>query len=369
MTLDIKVSEGVGDHRIIHAMRAMNDHSITDPILAWAAAAPFRSMLDVFPVLNVAGTSGSGKTTTVQAIVPVLTGSHIFKTLSSSTPWAVEAYIGSTNAFPVVFDEYRPGARSEAMVRLEQLARDAYNGLRSSKSSGGNSWNIAQDIRTDAPIVIAGEQSITETSHAERMVLVRVVGPEQRDPRHARALSFVKSNDDGTLAHDYLTFVVRTIRENPNLRAEPSGPENLSDRVRTNLGVLDLGWRLLNDFLALKGQSPLSDPDWSATINTTEEVTSTNPTVEALTWAMGDRFASQNVWVDGDELIVQAAGFVSDVKRSGVFVLPGNNAKTISDQLTADYGAYYTRRTPPMGDRAKKVWVMPLVRVFPDGVD
>jgi hypothetical protein len=366
--LDIQVSEGVGDHRLIYAMREMNDHAITDPILAWAAVAPFRSLLDKFPVLNVAGTSGSGKTTTVQAIIPVLTGSHIFKTLSSSTPWAVEAFIGSTNAFPVVFDEYRPGARSEAMVRLEQLARDAYNGYESSKSSGGDSWNVAQNTRTDAPLCIAGEQSITETSHAERMILVNILRPKQRDPKHQRALDFIASAD-GTLAHDYLTFVVRTVAEKPSLLVRPAGAPTLPDRVRFNLGVLELGWRLLNDFLALKGAAPLDAPDWSGIIATTEEVTATNPTLEALSWAIGDRFASQNVWVDDDELVVQAAGFVSDVRKSGVFVLPGNNAKTISDQLKADYGAFYTRRTPPLGDKPKKVWVMPVDRVFPDGVD
>jgi len=367
--LDIQVSEGVGDARIVQAMRAMNDHAITDPILAWAAAAPFRSLLPQFPILNVAGTSGSGKTTTVQAIIPVLTGSHIFKTLSSSTPWAVEAFIGSTNAFPVVFDEYRPGARSEAMIRLEQLARDAYNGIESSKSSGGDNWNVAQNVRTDAPIVIAGEQSISETSHAERMILVRIIRPETRDPRHRRALDFIHDTDDGTIAHDYLTYVVKTVQEYGTLQVRPGGPSSLPDRVRYNIGVLDLGWRLLNDFLTLKGQSPLSDPDWSGIVDTTVEVTSSNPTLEALGWALGDRFASQNVWVEGDELIVQAQGFVSDVRRGQIAVLPGNNAKTITDQLQAEYGAYYTRRTPPLGDKAKKVWVMPVEAVFPDGVE
>jgi len=159
------------------------------------------------------------------------------------------------------------------------------------------------------------------------------------------------------------------VQEYGTLQVRPGGPSSLPDRVRYNIGVLDLGWRLLNDFLTLKGQSPLSDPDWSGIVDTTVEVTSSNPTLEALGWALGDRFASQNVWVEGDELIVQAQGFVSDVRRGQIAVLPGNNAKTITDQLQAEYGAYYTRRTPPLGDKAKKVWVMPVEAVFPDGVE
>lgn len=359
VSLDIQVTPGRGDHRLIYAMRELNEHRITDPILAWAAAAPFRSLLPQFPTLNVAGTSGSGKTTTVQAIIPTLTGSHIFQTLSSSTPYAIESIINSTNGFPVVFDEYRPGARTHTLERLEQLARDAYDGTPSAKSAGGDRWNEIAYIRTEAPIVIAGEQSITEVSHAERMILVQIVRPKQRDPRHARALAFVRQGEDGTLAHSFLTHVVRSVQGDVQLAIEPEGPSGLPDRVRYNLGVLDLGWRILNDFLSDRGAAPLEDPDWSGIITTAAEVTATNPTIEALVWALGDENASRNVWVTDDgELCVNAAGFVADVKRAGVFVLPGNNAKTISDQLQADYGAHASTRRPPLGEHRKRVWVL-----------
>lgn len=369
VSLDIRVREGRGDHRTILAMREMNHHRITDPILAWAAVAPFRSLLPQFPVLNVAGTSGSGKTTTVQAIIPALTGSHIFQTLSSSTPYAVESIINSTNGFPVVFDEYRPGARDASLLRLEQLARDAYDGTSSAKSAGGDKWNEIAYIRTMAPIVIAGEQSITETSHAERMILVQVVRPTVRDPQHQRALDFVKATDDGSLAWSFLSHVVRSVQDSDRLSVTPQGAPELPDRVRYNLGVLDLGWRILNDFLGERGASPLSAPDWSGIIETTASVTATNPTVEALGWAKGDRNGSENVWIEDGELVVAAAGFVADVKRAGVFVLPGNNARTITDQLQADYGAVLTKRTPPMGGIRKNVWVMPLADIMPDEVD
>lgn len=369
VNLDICVVDGRPDVRLIHAMRDLNDYRITDPILAWAAVAPYRSLLPQFPILNVAGTSGSGKTTTVQAIIPTLTGSRIFQTLTSSTPYAVESIINATNGFPVVFDEYRPGARSATLERLEQLARDAYDGQPSAKSAGGDKWNELAYIRTLAPIVIAGEQSITETSHAERMVLVRVVRPPERAAKHQRALEFVRQRQDGVLAHAFLSSVVADVNTDGRLSYAPSGPAHLPDRVRYNLGVLDLGWRILNDFLGSHGAAPLGDPDWSGVVETTSEVTSTNPTVAALEWAMSDEFAGRNVWVDGDELAVAVPGFVADVLRARVFTLPGNNAKTISDQLQADYGAYQATRKPPLGDRRKRVWLMPLDRVFPGDVD
>ncbi len=366
--LDIRLSSGKADARLLYAMRAMNDHAITDPIMAWTAAAPFRSLLPQFPTLNVAGTSGSGKTTTVQAIIPTLTGSHVFQTLSSSTPYAVESIINSTNGFPVVFDEYRPGARDASLLRLEQLARDAYDGQPSAKSAGGDRWNELAYIRTLAPIVIAGEQSITEISHAERMVLVHLVRPEVRDPQHLRALEHVQDRQDGTLAYSFLSHVVDSVQSGRRLRHKSTGPQNLPDRVRYNLGILDLGWRILNDFLARHGLGKMRDPDWSGIIETTRDVTTTNPTIEALIWAIGDEYASRNVWIAGDELIVSAAGFVSDVKRAGVFILPGNNARTITDQLKTDYGAKPSKRKPPLGDIRKKVWVMDAQAVLKDEV-
>ena len=366
VNLDIQVSEGRGDHRMVYAMREMNDRSVVDPILAWAAVAPFRSLLPQFPVLNITGVSGSGKTTTAQAIIPVLTGSHIFQTLTSSTPYAVESLVNATNGFPVVFDEYRPGARSATLERLEKLARDAYDGNPSAKSMGGDRWNEIAYIRTEAPIVIAGEQSITETSHAERMILVEVRRPKVRDPKHERALRFVQQSEDGTLAYSFLSFVCRSVAEGGTLTVVPSGPNTLPDRVRYNIGVLDLGWRILNDFLSLRGADPLDDPDWSGIIGTTESATSSNPTLDALEWALGDRFASENVWIEDDTLYVQVSGFVADVKRSGAFTLPGNNGRTISSLLAAEYGAEQTRKAPPLGGQYKRVWAMPADEVFPN---
>lgn len=366
VNLDIRVTEGRGDHRLIYAMREMNDRKVVDPILAWAAVAPFRSLLPQFPVLNITGVSGSGKTTTAQAIIPVLTGSHIFQTLTSSTPYAVESLVNATNGFPVVFDEYRPGARTATLERLEQLARDAYDGNPSAKSMGGDRWNEIAYIRTEAPIVIAGEQSITETSHAERMILVDVVRPKVRDPRHERALRFVQDGEDGTLAYSFLSFVCRSILEDGVVKVTPSGPVDLPDRVRYNLGVLDLGWRILNDFLAMRGAAGLDAPDWSGVVGTVEAATSTNPTLDALEWALGDRFASENVWIEDDILYVQVSGFVADVRRSGAFVLPGNNGRTISNLLAAEYGAEQTRKAPPFGGQYKRVWAMPAGNVFPD---
>lgn len=367
--LDIRLDDEPWDTRMVHVLRELNDHAITDPILAWCAAAPFRSLLSQFPVLNVAGVSGSGKTTTVRTLVPALTGSNIFLTLTSSTPFAVEALVNASNAFPVVFDEYRPGGRSHTLERLEQLARDAYDGQPSMKSKGGDRWNEMATIRTHAPIVIAGEQSITETSHAERMVLVHVRRPSVRDDKHARALAALTRFGTGGLARAFMRYVVATVRDDPNLVLTPVGPASLPDRVRYNLGVLDLGWRILNDFLSAHGGDPLEDPDWSGVVDTIQQAASEDPTTDALRWAVGDEYASRNVWVTDDGILcVSVPGFVADVRKAGVFTLPGWNTATIRTLLVDKYDASRGRRRDSFG-KPKDVWMMPADLVLHSEVD
>lgn len=366
---DIHLSEPTGPAKakLIPMMRRMGPHSVMDPILAWAAVAPFRSFLPQFPILNISGSAGSGKTTLIQTVIPMLTGSNILQTLTGTTPFGIEALIHNTNAFPVVFDEYRGGARNEAMTRLQQLVRDAYNGSPSVKSKGGDRWNELAETRTMAPLVIAGEQSFEEKSHGERMVIVNVPRPKGgRDANEVKAYHIVRQHMDGELAYSYMRWVVAEMQEHDM----PVSVPEADDRMSYNLGVLDLGWRALNDYLGRCGLPPMEDPDWSGVVDVQEEMAATNPVVDAIDWALGDKFLSESVWItEDDELCVQAGDLVAAVNRAGVITLPGGNATTIVKLLQSDYGAVQKRLRNPVGDR-KVVQVMALEDVLPGyGVD
>lgn len=337
---------------------------VIHPMIAWAAAAPWRARYKQFPILNVAGASGSGKTTLLEQIIHRITGSATQHTLTSTTKFAVEALISSTNAFPVIFDEYRPGARTDSLQTLEQLIRDVYDGQGSMKSKGGDRWMETQDIHTMAPLVVAGEQSISETSHAERMVLVHLTRERQRDEGHVQALHNLRSYEP-RMARSYLNWIVYRGGEERVITAP--------DRVAYNLELLQFGWAALKDWafeLGWHGVMP-DEPDLSGVIETTAQVTSTNPVKDALSWALGDKFASDNVWIEGDELCVQVASFVKDVRANGTFVLPGNNGRTISDYLQRQYGARTGRRSHPedFASKRKEVMVVPVERVFGNEVD
>jgi putative protein kinase ArgK-like GTPase of G3E family len=68
---------------------------VTDPILAWLALAPLRSLLREFPILAVTGSSGSGKTTLMETMVRNFTGTLITNNLTATTRHSVFAFIGS----------------------------------------------------------------------------------------------------------------------------------------------------------------------------------------------------------------------------------------------------------------------------------
>lgn len=348
----------------LEALLALGDTAVVHPMVAWCAAAPWRDRFDRFPILNVAGASGSGKTTLLEQIIPRITGSYTQHTLTSTTKFAVEATIASTNAFPVVFDEYRPGARTDSLQALEQLVRDVYDGQSSMKSKGGDRWMETQEIRTKAPLVVAGEQSISETSHAERMTLVHLTRPDVRPGGYVKALHEVRGFEP-RIARSYLSWIV--------YRAEDAPPIFAADRVEYNMAMLRFGWATLRDWAWDMGWHDVlpSEPDLSGVAAATAEVTASNPVKAAVQWALGDKYASDHVWIEGDELFVSVASFVADVNRNGTFVLPGNNGKTISDFLARQYGAVEGRRAHPedYGSKRKMVWVVPVSRIFPDEVN
>ncbi len=72
-------------------------------------------------------------------------------------------------------------------------------------------------------------------------------------------------------------------------------------------------------------------------VSTTDELVSTNPTVEALAWALGDEHASNNVWEDEGELIVNVTGYLSLLDDSDLLTVDkmGAAATVLNGQVAS----------------------------------
>lgn len=320
---------------IIHSLRSMHDSSVMDPMLAWLAAAPIRSMLREFPILAVTGSSGSGKTTLLETVVPHFTGTLISTNLTATTRHALFGFVGSTNAFPVWFDEYRPGARKETMLELEQMLRDAYTSQGSAKGGMGEGWAEVITVQAACPLIVSGEDSFSETSHTERMVLLHLPSAG----RSAAALQELTAIKTTGFPQAYLSWLHDGLRDGWIHKIEnyEFGPPDLPHRHRKNLGVLDLGWRLLAMFMDMHGGAPLGSMDLSLVIGEAVQTSAFDVIEEALMWVEAEVEGGEFCIVKDGKMYLRIQNFVNYIQRSG-FKLPGG-AKAITRHLEQYFGA------------------------------
>lgn len=332
----------------IPELRKLHRPDVMDPVLAWLAAAPVRSLLASFPTLAVTGSSGSGKTTLLDTVVPAFSGAHITSNLTSTTRHAVSAFAASTNSFAVWFDEYRPGGRKDTMQFLEQVLRDAYTMQQSSKGGLGESWAEVSAMDTFAPLIVSGEDTFTETSHTERMVNL----PLPVQGKNPQVLHEVRAWGTTGLPHAYLSWLVRRL-PHLDLSVQPAGPEELPIRQRDNLGTLLLGWDLLSQFCMAHGLV-LSDPDLSLVTGAGAEAATHNPIKDALLWLLDEPDAAGILRLNPEqgEILVRVTNFVTYINRNGSFTLPGR-AAAVRRYLLDNYGGVEEERDFFNGKKVK----------------
>jgi len=330
------VVEGDWNIRQVNWMRALHTPAVMDPVLAWLAVSPLRSMLREFPILAVTGSSGSGKTTLLETILPAFTGSHITTNLTSTTEHALFSFVGSSNAFPIHFDEYRRGARKETMLSLQQILRDAYTGQGSSKGGMGKHWAEVTSVSAGAPIIVSGEDAFSETSHTERMVLVSL----PLEGKNPEALKMVRSWTGSGFTYAYLSWLQEKLSTGdlPKIHNYSAGPEELPARVRLNIGVLELGWDILGEFVTEHGGQELSRPDWSLITSEAEESSHHNPIKDAILWALDEADAAEFLVIRDGTVHMRIENFLRHVNRNSEFQMPGG-PEAIRKYLGQHYGA------------------------------
>lgn len=341
--------EPVDPIAVFMALYQLQHPAVTTPMLSWLAVAPLRTRFREFPILSIQGASGSGKTALTEEMLRVFSGTNITTNLTSTTPHAVGAFIAASNGFPVWFDEYRPGARTDAKHALDQMLRDAYTGQSSSKGGQNRSnLNEVTNIRTNSPIVVTGEDDFTETSHTDRMVLVRLVQREQGDIRRLRSI------DTAGFARAYLKFLLRAdhLGQAPvHETYRPAPADGLRPRQGANAAVLQQGWWLLEAFLTDYDPTFNMPPlDLGRIIAAGEAAGATDPVMEAIQYCLENTNSTPGptaVWLDDEYLYVSSANLLSQAKNIPGIILPASSAKGISGVLTDKYGAETVRAFSP----------------------
>lgn len=328
-------------------LRNLHEHRVMDPILAWLAAAPVRSLLREFPILAVTGPAGTGKTTLLETIIPAFSGASIFNTITNTTKHSLFSHVSSTNAFPQWWDEYRPGARKDTLEAMRQILRDAYTMQKSSRGGLGDHWAEVTAEPATGPIIISGEDAFHEVSHTERMVMLNL----PLKGKSAEALKIVRSWGTTGGPFAYLSWIHEGLRSDagwfPTIENYSTGPATLPNRQRLNMGVLELGWNLLTSFLEPFGIN-LGDPDFSLVLSEAEEAQHHAPIEDALKWALEEPEAMFFICSQAHEgetyLFVRTQNFIKFVNDRSEFILPGGET-AIRKYLQAKYDAHMGRVT------------------------
>lgn len=171
--------------KVIAALLDLNNPYSVGSLLGWMVSCFHKQIYQrydrQFPLCQVYGQAGSGKSTTVYTLM------HIFYYLTEpkvhsangNTKFGDASFMQSSASLPYAIDEYKPRQLTAGRLSdLKTLFREAYNSGNFNKgggsSSGGSDWNNVQTHSYSAPLIFMGEAIEAETAILERTVSVEL---------------------------------------------------------------------------------------------------------------------------------------------------------------------------------------------------
>lgn len=172
-----------------------------------------RNKFGKFPMLQIFGTAGAGKT----AISEIMANLHTYKqpiqiwSAGSTSNFALRSYLENSASIPVVFDEYKPVELGPKMTsQFMMTMRNNYTGNASAQGSISKDVGVSQVIvmkrANAAPLVFLGEQIEDQTAILDRSILVNMTSRmessgELADKERKRRYRRIKASLD---QHQYL---------------------------------------------------------------------------------------------------------------------------------------------------------------------
>lgn len=246
-------------------IRVANRPGALIPMLGWYMAAPLRPLFIEngirFPHLNVFGTRGSGKTSSILYLFAPLLGQTDNKAWSSNTTsFVIRSLLSSTNAIPVVFGEFRVSTVHRQFLSVLRMAYDVGMDAR------GRPDLTVEVYPLTAPVVIDGEDALPEGALKERSILVNLHPSDIAEGTMAnRAFKALLRLPLNKFAGRYIRRTLRETPESVQKRFDVAHEETfrlsrsaLPDRVRNNLAVVLVGLGMYNEHMARWGGQQIS---------------------------------------------------------------------------------------------------------------
>lgn len=237
----------------LRVVRQLNTPDIIWSIFGWLCATPYKTRLEEqgirFPILNLYGTRGSGKTTIITNLIQrwsCYTESRTYD--CTTTKFVLLSLLGSSNGVPIAFSEYRSSVvGSNRILRYLLLAYDSGHDPR------GRADQSVVDYVISAPFTVDGEDAIKDSAALERMIQVNMHPETISEGSQAfSSMQDLKSVNLEVIGTKYLQYTLskgaRPFSECIEM-SKKIYPAILPDRVRRNISVVIYGLLEFQGFL------------------------------------------------------------------------------------------------------------------------
>lgn len=196
---------GEAEAEIIDALLKINSPYVVGAMLGWFTAAHARTIFHYFysqfPVLQVFGQAGAGKSKTVDLMLRLHYNLVDPQNNSSAnvTNHALQAACSGSASIPAVFDEYKVREIAKARVdMLRRCFRDSYTRAGISKGfidhDNGSSRVALRNMSFNAPVCFVGEAIEPQPAILERSVVVNLTKEGRLGRKHTFDQVFDPSN-------------------------------------------------------------------------------------------------------------------------------------------------------------------------------
>jgi len=244
----------------------VNEPGVITPTIGWFMATPLKPVFEEagirFPSLNIFGTRGAGKSSTILYIMQPLLGYADPRAYTcKTTRFVVLSLFSSTNALPISFTEYRQARMAaphgDDFMNYVLMAYDTGFDARGNQDQSTTAYPLS------APFTIDGEDSMSDPAAKERTVGVNMhpaaISGDDAAFNTLRALSlqdFAGRYIQSTLREDATSLSKRHAKA-----VEFTGKmkyAQMPNRVRNNLAVTLVGLDLYNEYMASWGASGIT---------------------------------------------------------------------------------------------------------------
>jgi NrS-1 polymerase HBD domain len=252
----------------------LNELMVIGALIGWFFSTPFKPYIHIqvnhFPILNVWGTMGAGKTSLLRLFWKLF-GVDSELLACTDTEFSLLTLLSATGSIPLVFDEFKPyDMKPDQVRRFERILRRVYDG--DTEHRGRPDLRLIA-YRLMAPVAVAGEVSVArQPAMRERIIPVspsKTWLPEHEDarkayselvklPLHAFASLFI----EWSMGQDFSSQWASADRA-----LTESIDREMPERIRDDLRVVSFGLRQFERFGQDYGLSIPEQLDMGAIFN------------------------------------------------------------------------------------------------------